>query len=167
MKKTVWAGLSTAVGFLLLSASAYAQTTDTKSLNVTVNVNARAKLTLGASAITFNDADPDTAPTLTSSAVSVNVKARTSVSGNVTLTVIAAGNFENAAGDQISLNSLTWAATGASFVGGSTSSATAQAVGNWTGSGEQVGTNTYSLPNSWAYAVGTYTVQLNYTLTAP
>lgn len=167
MKKVVWSGLIAAAGLFLFSGNAAAQSTDNKSINVTVNVNARAKLTLGTNAITFNDADPDVVATLTSAPVSVNVKARTSAAGNVTLTVIAAGDFENAAGDQIPLNTLTWTASGTSFVGGASSNAAAQSVGSWTGSGEQAGTNTYSLPNSWSYAVGTYAVQLNYTLTAP
>jgi hypothetical protein len=48
-----------------------------------------------------------------------------------------------------------------------TSGTTAQAVGNWTGSGNRTGTQTYSLPNSWDYVTGTYTTTLNYTLTVP
>ena len=31
----------------------------------------------------------------------------------------------------------------------------------------QNGTQTFSLPNSWAYGTGTYTTTLNYTLTVP
>ena len=62
---------------------------------------------------------------------------------------------------------MTWSASGTSFVAGASSSATAQSVGSWVGSGNRAGTNTYTLPNSWDYAVGTYTVALNYTLTAP
>ena len=156
-----------AAGFLFLSGTVYAQTTDAKLINVQVNVNARAKLTLGTNAITFTDADPDSVPTLTSSAVTVSVKARTSSTGNVTVTVMAADDFKNAAGDLIALNTLTWAASGTGFVGGASSKNPAQTVGSWTGSGQQDGTNTYSLPNSWAYAVGTYAVRLDYTLTAP
>ena len=37
----------------------------------------------------------------------------------------------------------------------------------WTGPGARSGTQTYSLPNSWTYTVGSYTTTLNYTLTAP
>jgi hypothetical protein len=40
-------------------------------------------------------------------------------------------------------------------------------VGAWTGSGNQTGTQTYSLANSWTYATGTYTAALTYTLTVP
>jgi hypothetical protein len=167
MKKAVWSGIVAAAGVLFLSGNAFAQVNDAKTINVTVNVNARAKLTLGTAAITFGDQDPDTVPTLTSAAVSVNVKARTTAAGSVTLTMIAGGDFANAAGNTIDLATLTWAATGTNFVAGATSKAAAQSVGSWTGSGEQVGTNTFSLPNSWSYAVGSYSVALNYTLTAP
>jgi hypothetical protein len=167
MKKAVWSGVVVATGLMLMASSANAQQTDTKSINVQVNVNARAKLTLGTNAISFTDADPDSTPTFTSSAVSVDVKARTTANGNVTLTVIADGPFENATGNTIDLATLTWTATGTNFVPGTSSDWTAQSVGSWTGSGNRSGTNTYSLPNSWAYATGTYQVQLNYTLTAP
>jgi hypothetical protein len=167
MKKAVWSGVIAATGLMLFAGSANAQNTETKSINVQVTGNARAKLTLGTNAITFTDADPDSTPTFTSSAVSVDVKARTAANGNVTLTVIADGPFDNAAGNTIDLATLTWSATGTNFVPGASSDATAQPVGSWTGSGNRSGTNTYSLPNSWAYAIGTYQVQLNYTLTAP
>jgi hypothetical protein len=168
MKKAVWSGVIAAAGLFLFAASASAQAqTDSKSINVTVNVNARAKLTLGTNAITFGDQDPDTVPTLTSTPVSVDVKARTAANGSVTLTVIAGTDFENAAGDEIALNTLTWTATGTDFVPGASNRTTAQSVGTWVGSGNRSGSNTYSLPNSWAYAIGTYQVSLNYTLTAP
>jgi hypothetical protein len=167
MKKAVWTGVIAVAGLMVFAGSASAQQTDTKSINVQVTVNARAKLTLGTNSISWVDADPDVTPTLTSGAVTVDVKARTSATGNVTLTVLADGPFDNVDGDVIPLNTLTWTATGTSFVGGASSSAVAQSVGSWTGSGNRAGTNTYSLPNSWDYAVGTYSVGLNYTLSAP
>ena len=167
MKKAVWSGVIAVAGVLFLSGTAYAQATDNKTINVQVNVNARAKLTLGTATVSFTDQDPDTVPTLTSSAVAVSVKARTTATGAVNLTVLAGGDFANSAGDLIPLNTLTWAATGTSFVGGFADKTTAQSVGSWTGSGQQDGTNTFSLPNSWSYAVGTYAVALNYTLSAP
>jgi len=167
MKKAVWSGIIAAAGLMVFAGSASAQQTDNKSINVSVTVNARAKLTLGTASISWVDADPDVTPTLTSGAVTVDVKARTSATGSVTLTVLAGGPFTNGAGSTIDLSTLTWAASGTSFVPGFSSSTAAQAVGTWTGSGNRAGTNTYSLPNSWDYAVGTYTVALNYTLTAP
>ena len=167
MKKAVWSGLVAVLALGVFSTSASAQVNDAKSINVSVNVNARAKLTLGAATVSFTDQDPDSVATLTSAPISVNVKARTTSTGNVTLTVIAADDFKNAAGDLIPLNTLTWTASGTNFVAGASDKTTAQSVGAWTGSGDRSGTNTYSLPNSWSYAVGSYSVRLDYTLTAP
>jgi hypothetical protein len=56
---------------------------------------------------------------------------------------------------------------GTGFVAGTSSATVAQSVGAWTGSGARSGSQTYSLPNSWAYAPGTYTTTLNYTLSVP
>jgi hypothetical protein len=167
MKKAVWSGVIAAATLCFLSGTAYAQTTDTAAVNVTVNVNARAKLTLSAPSLTFADADPDVTPTLTAGALTVGVKARTTGGASVTLTVLASDDLKTAGGDTIAISDLTWTATGASFVGGTSDKTTAQSVGSWVGSGNRSGTQTYSLPNSWSYAIGAYTATLNYTLTAP
>lgn len=164
MKKAVWSGIAALVGILALSTPVFAQ--NTGNINVQVNVNARAKLALGAATITFADADPDVVTTYTSSAISVDVKARTTGGGAVNLTVQAAGNFANGSAT-IPLSSLTWTATGAGFQAGTTDSAAPVTLGSWTNSGNRSGTHTYSLPNSWSYATGTYQVQLNYTLATP
>jgi hypothetical protein len=166
MRKTLWkAGLSAAV-VLLSSSSAFAQATANASLNVTVTVAARARLTLGSAAITFADADPATVPTLTSTALTVDVGARTSPTGNVTLTVLATGPLASGT-DSIAISNLTWTATGTGFAAGTSNATTAQSVGAWTGPGARTGSQTYLLPNSWAYAPGSYTTTLNYTLTVP
>jgi hypothetical protein len=136
------------------------------SINVTANVNAKAKLTLGVGAITFADADPDVSPVMTATAFNIDVKARTSGLGNITLTVVASDDLTSGS-DVIPIGGLTWAATGSGFQPGTSNKATAQTVGSWTGSGSPTGTQTYSLPNSWTYATGTYTATLNYTLTVP
>jgi hypothetical protein len=166
MRKAVWSAIATVGAVVLFSTSAYAQTTATGSVTVTVNVNARARLTLGAAAITFADADPDTQPTMNATPLSVSVGARTAPTGNVTLTVVATGDLASGT-DTIGIGNLTWSATGTGFVAGTSNSTTAQSVGAWTGPGNRNGTQTYSLPNSWAYATGTYTTTLNYTLTVP
>ena len=166
MRKTlVKAGLS-AAAILLTSSAAYAQSTANASLNVTVNVAARATLTLGAAALNFADADPTTVPVLTAAPVAITVGARTSPTGNVTLTVLATGNLVGAGGT-IPIGNLTWTSTGTGFAAGASNATTAQSVGTWTGPGAQNGTQTFSLPNSWAYGTGTYTTTLNYTLTVP
>ena len=159
-------GLSTAAAVILMSSSAYAQTTATAGLNVTVTVAARARLTLGAPSLTFADQDPATVPTLTAAALTVDVAARTAPASNITLTVLASQNLTSGS-NTIPVSTLSWTASGAGFAAGASSTATAQSVGAWTGPGARSGTQTYSLPNSWTYAVGTYTTTLNYTLTAP
>jgi hypothetical protein len=151
---------------LLMASSASAQSTANASLNVTVNVAARARLTLGAAALNFADADPTTVPTLTAAPLAISVGARTSPTGNVTLTVLATGDLTSGT-DSIGINNLSWVSTGTGFAAGTSNATTAQSVGAWTGPGAQNGTQTFSLPNSWAYATGTYTTTLNYTLTVP
>ena len=164
MKKAVWSGLAAVAAVLVMSTSAFAQASANASVAVTANVNAKAKLTLGTASITFADADPDTTPTMTATAFSIDVKAR--ASGAVTLTVLASGDL-TATGGTIPISSLTWTATGSGFQNGTSDKTTAQTVGSWAASGSPSGTQTFSLPNSWTYATGTYTVTLNYTLTAP
>jgi hypothetical protein len=166
MMKAVWSATIATAAVMLVSTSVYAQTTQTGSINVTANVNAKAKLTLGAPSITFADADPDVVTTMVASAVNIDVKARTTAAANVTLTVLASNDLVSGS-DTIGIGLLTWSASGSGYVAGTSNKTTAQLVGSWTGSGSPSGTHTYSLPNSWSYATGTYTVTLNYTLTVP
>lgn len=169
MRKTLWkVGLSTVAVVLFSSSAAYAQATANASLNVTVNVASRARLTLSAAGITFADADPDVVATLTAGPVDVNVGARTAPGSNVTLTVLATGNLVSGT-DVITIDQLTWTVGGpsAGFVAGTSNATLAQSVGTWTGPGSRNGTQTFALPNSWAYAPGTYTSTLNYTLSVP
>jgi hypothetical protein len=167
MKKAVWSGAVAAAVLLLAPSTALAQQTATASIAVTANVNAKAKLSLGLASITFADADPDVTPLYTSAPVSVDVKARTTNGGNVMLTVLASGPLTSGS-DTIAIGTLTWAATGTGFTAsGNNNSLTAQTLGQWSGSGNPSGSHTLSLPNLWTYNTGTYTVTLNYTLTAP
>jgi hypothetical protein len=98
MRKTLGTAGLTAAAILLTSSAAYAQSTANASLNVTVNVAARATLTLGAAALNFADADPTTVPVLTAPPVAITVGARTSPTGNVTLTVLARATWWAPAG---------------------------------------------------------------------
>ena len=84
----------------------------------------------------------------------------------MTLTVVAGGDLINGT-QSIAITNLAWTATGAGFVAGASNKTTAQSVGSWTGSGTHVGSQVYTLPNSCAYATGTYSATLSYTLTAP
>jgi hypothetical protein len=167
MKKAVWSGAIATAVLLLGASTVLAQQTATASIAVTANVNAKAKLTLGTGVINFADADPDVVPTFTSAPVSVDVKSRTTATGNVTLTVLASGDLTSGS-DAIGVANLTWTATGTGFSAtGANNKTTAQTLGSWVGSGSPSGTQTLSLPNLWSYNTGTYTVTLNYTLTAP
>ena len=168
MKKAVWSGIIVAVGMIGMSTPVFAQAVpDVKTINVNVNVNARAKLTLGAASIVFADADPDVTANLVSSAITVDVKARTTAAGSVQLTVKAGDDLKNVANDVIDISGLTWTASGTNFVAGTSNKTTAQPVGTWSGSGDRSGSHTYSLPNSWTYATGSYSAVLTYTLVAP
>ena len=169
MKKAVWSGVIAVAGVLFLSSDALAQSAETKPVNVSLTMNARAKLTLGgATTISWADADPDVTAVLTSGDLTVDVKARTGATETVTLTVTAADDFKNAAGDTIALNTLSWSGGGdAGFNASGSSAKTAQTVGTFTGSGQRDATYVYSLPNLWTYAAGSYNVRLDYTLTAP
>jgi hypothetical protein len=166
MTKAVWSAITTVVLFSTLAVgSAYAQATGT--LTVNVNVGAKAKLTIGPGTIAFADADPDVVTTLTSPAVTIDVKARTSAAGSVTLTVLAGGDLVSTGNPNIGINNLEWTTGGTGFAAGTANSTTPQPVGSWSGSGTQSGSQVFTLPNSWTYATGTYSVTLTYTLTAP
>jgi hypothetical protein len=167
MKKAVWSGAIAAAVVLLGSSSAFAQQTANASIAVTAHVDAKAKLSLSLAAINWADADPDATPVFNSAPVTVDVKARTSTGGAVTVTVLASGDLTSGT-DTIPVNTLTWAATGTGFTAtGANDQTTAQTLGSWTNSGNHTGSQTLSLPNLWSYRTGTYTVTLNYTLTAP
>jgi hypothetical protein len=167
MTKAVWSAAAAAATVLFVASPVFAASTDTKTLNVSATVNARAKLTLSAGSISFGDADPDTTATITQATpLTVDVKTRTAAASNVTLTVLADGDLMSGS-DPIAINNLTWT-TGAGLSAGTMSSTAAVSLGSWTGSGNHTGmTQTYSLANSWTYAVGNYTAIVTYTLTAP
>jgi len=170
MKKAVWSGIIVAVGMLALSTPAFAQAASANA-NVTVNanVNAKAKLTISANNIAFpTTGDPDSNPVLAAtSALTIDGKARTSASGNVTLTVLAGGDLDSGSAT-IAISNLTWTSTGAVFnASGVSNASTAQPVASFSGSGSYSGSQSYSLVNSWAYTTGNYSATLTYTLTAP
>ena len=96
----------------------------------------------------------------------MTVDARTSTAGAVTLTVVAGDDLKSGT-DAISIDNLTWTATGTGFSDGTMNKTTPQSVGSWTGSGTRTGTVTYKLANSLNYATGNYSATLTYTLTSP
>jgi hypothetical protein len=130
-------------------------------------VAARASLSVAPTTVAFADADPTGTPVITAAGITVTARARTSAGNNVTLDVQSDGDFETVGGDVIAASNLTWTTAGAGFVAGTMSSAAAQPLGSWPGSGLRTATQTYALANSWDYAVGDYTMIVTYTLTAP
>jgi hypothetical protein len=80
---------------------------------------------------------------------------------------VKAGGDLDSGTDTIAISNLTWSATGTGFQAGTMNKTTAQTLGNWTNSGQQSGSHTYTLPNSWSYSTGTYQATITYTLTAP
>ena len=167
MTKAVWSGVFAGVAVLLFSTQAMAQAaTAGATVTVSATVSPKAKLTVGAGSVAFNDADPDVTPLLTATAaLSLNVRARTAAASNVTLTVQSGGDLTSGS-DTIPIANLTWTATGTGYAAG-TMGTTASSLGSWTGGGNEAGTQTYQLVNSWNYRTGTYTATITYTLTAP
>jgi hypothetical protein len=174
MKKAVWSGIVALAGLAALSTPAFAQQTANGTVNVSVTVNARAKLSINnatVAAISFADTDPDAngGVIAANQALDIDVKARTSPGGSVTLTVRADHDLQTAANDTIAISNLTWTSgSGGGFTANGTSSESAEVpVATFTGPGAHNGSQSYSLANSWNYAVGSYTATLTYTLTAP
>lgn len=155
-----------------LVAVAFAQpltaATDTKPLTVSATVAARASLTVSSATITFPDADPGTTPSITATEgpLTLTARGRTTAAGNITLTLLAAGDLTSGS-DTIAISNVTWTASGTGYVPGTMNGTTAQSVGSWTGSGSYAGTMTFALANSWAYRTGSYSASATYTLTAP
>lgn len=152
---------------VLLNATAQAATT-TSNLTVNTTIAARAILILGSASVNFPDSDPTSVPSIgaTENPVSVTARIRTGSASVATLTAQTGGDLVSG-GNTIAISNVTWTATGTGFVAGTMNKAVGQPVGSWTGSGEQTGSNSYFLANSWNYATGVYTATVTYTLTAP
>ncbi len=135
---------------------------------LSANLGGRAKLAFSSTTLSFPGADPDTAPQVAAvtGPVTVTAKARASRGGTVVLTVLATDDLRSGV-NVIPVAALTWTSTGAGFVGGTVSRTAPQTVGSWSGSGARTGTQQFLFSNLWTYSTGTYTVTLNYTLSAP
>lgn len=150
-----------------MNATAQAATTTT-NLTVNTTIAARAILILGSASVDFPDSDPTSVPSIAASQnpVSVTARIRTGSASVATLTAQTGGDLVSG-GNTIAISNVTWTAIGTGFVAGTMNKSVGQPVGSWTGSGEQTGTNSYFLANSWNYATGVYTATVTYTLTAP
>jgi hypothetical protein len=164
MKTSIRILLAAGVIIGLTAVNASAQASANATLTVNASVNSKAKLTLSAATISFADADPDVTPTISATALDVAVKARKGT-GNVTLAVKADGPLTSGS-DTIALTNLTWSATGSGFAAGAMATSDTS-LGTFSASGNFLGTQTYKLANSWAYATGSYSATITYTLTVP
>lgn len=140
----------------------------TSTVTASAIINGQAKLSLSSPALGFPDADPDSVPIIAAAGgpITIVAKARSTPGSAVALTVQALDDLRSGT-DVIPASALTWTVTGTDFVGGTVSRGAAQTVASWPNSGVRTGSQTYRLQNSWSYAIGTYTLTLTYTLTAP
>jgi hypothetical protein len=165
MKQAFKSGL-VALAFMTIAAADAAAQTVTQDVTATATVLGRARLDITGT-VAFADADPQTTPTIDAAALNLAVRVRTTPTNTYSLTVQADGDFVGPDGT-IPIGNLSWTTGGpGGYSPGTASSAAAVSLGTWTGPGARIGTQTYTLVNSWDYAPGTYTVTLTYTLTVP
>lgn len=152
---------------LLLATGVVPVAAQTDTANLNASINGLARLSLSTFTITFPDADPDTVPNVPASQgpITITAKARTSVNGGVTLTVLANDDLRSGL-KTIPASAVTWTATGSGFSSGTLSAATAQTVAGWTGSGVRTGTQSFFFRNLWSHPTGTYTLTMTFTLSA-
>jgi hypothetical protein len=156
----VWTAL------LALAGPAYAASSAAQQL-IVVHVEPAASLTLDPETVSF---PPDSLPVAgriaQTGTVNIEASARTSDSGAVTLTALAAGDLKSGE-NTIPIDALSWNAGGLGYSeSGILSDTQAQTVGSWSHSGVYDGSIAYTLTSEWDYAAGTYTTTITYTLTA-
>jgi hypothetical protein len=155
-------------GTIIFRLSAAGGATQTQTIALSTSIATRAKLAFGSSAMTFPSANPDSMPSVPANVnpVSVTSNARTGASQSVQLTCLAAGDLVSET-STISIENISWTATGAGYLSGAMNNLIAQNAGTWTGPGQHIGTFSYFFANSWYYTAGNYSTSVNYTLTVP
>ena len=152
---------------LLLATGVVPVAAQTDTANLNASINGLARLSLSTLTITFPDADPDAVPNVPASQgpITITAKARTSVNGGVTLTVLANDDLRSGL-KTIPASAVTWTATGLGFSNGTLSAAAEQTIAAWTGSGVRTGTQLFFFRNLWSHPTGTYTLTMTFTLSA-
>jgi len=152
---------------VLLAVAADTRAQNSSTVTATFTIAAQTKLIFSATTLTFPDADPDTSPVAaTQNPITVTAGARFGA-GQAVLTVVASDHLRSGM-DTMPISALKWTASGPGFVGGTMSmSLAAQTVATWNSSGRYIGSLTFTLDNSWNYAVGNYGTTLIYTLSVP
>ena len=141
----------------------------TGAINVTAVFNSRIKLTFDRTSVIFDTAayDINTVVPVQADPLTVSAKARVPPNTRIVLTVQANGPFTSG-GSTIPVNKLSWTMTGTGFqAGGTANEHAAKTLGSWRGPGSWTGRQVYEFLDSWDYAVGTYSVTMTYTLSAP
>ena len=141
----------------------------TGAITVTAAFNSRIKLTFDRTAVIFDTAayDINTVVPVLADPLTVSAKARVPPNTRIVLTVQASGPFTSG-GSTIPVSKLSWTMTGTGFqAGGTANEHAAKTLGSWRGPGSWTGPQVYEFLDSWDYAVGTYSVTMTYTLSAP
>ncbi len=172
--KTGLAGLAAAVLGLATLPSAAQAATVTQAITIGATVASYGALSVAPTTLTFADADPGAVPSITATEGAVAVVARARVAPAASWTLALAGNAANlteAGGGTIPMSAINWTATpvtGTGYnAGGALNGTTGVNVGTFTGPGTRSADLTFSLANSYDYAVGSYTGGATYTLTFP
>lgn len=161
-----------AFAFLLLPLHPEIIFAETKQvqLNIRTEVKNLSKLELDSTIITFDvgSFSPDDTPKINSTPgqIIISCKSRTGPNSSVNLTILASGDLLSGP-DRISINNISWGATGSGFAGGALNKISPQSVGSWIGSGARTGSVSFNLINRWEYAKGEYGTTALFTLTAP
>ncbi|HEX5324691.1 MAG TPA: hypothetical protein VFW40_12960 [Capsulimonadaceae bacterium] len=159
--------LLTVLTALLIAIGTVYAASDTAQQTIAVHVESEATLSLDSPTVTF----PSDNPSLVSKidqlgTVNIEARARTSDSGDICLTALAASDLKSGS-DIIPIGAMSWDATGLGYSQiGILSDTQAQLLGSWNHSGIYDGAITYLLDNEWDYAAGTYSTTVTYTLTA-
>jgi hypothetical protein len=149
---------------IALTFGSSAQAATTASGTISAAVATAASLTVSNANLTFNSADPETVSSIapTQGNITVTAKARHAATGDVILSV-KAGSALTSGTDTIAISNITWTGNGNMGASG-TMATTDQQVGAWVGSGVRTGDLAFRLANSYAYATGTYSATITYTL---
>src|SRR5687768_7777684 len=146
-----------------------AQTLLTKTVSVNAVIASRVKVSFDRTAVAFDTVayDPSSIVPIQATPLTVTAKARVEPNARVVMTVQADGPLRSGS-DTIPANQISWIMTGAGFQNGGTANPNAaRTIGSWRGSGSWTGTQTYQFTDSWNYIVGSYTMTMTYTVSAP
>ena len=151
------------------SAPASAQAIRTASIRVDAVFAERVKVVFDRTSVSIDTVafDPDSVVPVDAAPLTVTAKARVTGNARLVLTVQADGPLTSST-STIPANKISWTMAGPGFQAGGTANVNAARIlGQWRGSGVWTGTQTYQFDDDWSYAVGAYTMTMNYTMSIP